>query len=243
MDVVPLGVITTKSCVEKIREALSIGEVEIRPFIEGKNIIVFHRGELRRKKQVIIVNKIEVDPRRIIVEVEGTSRDGTEVYEAFLSAVAVIANVDSQNLRAPLLVAETTQCVVTLDFAFDSLFSKAFIKFLNNRVKKEACSNFVRASVRPLAATVEITYEITNSALIDNKITMNPKQFSITPRPGAPFDARRYLISSPFDSDTHLKLVDELNGMILAVSEVTRTLRTEKVKHAHPKGVKRNRRG
>ncbi len=219
VDVVPLGVITTKSCVEKIREALSIGEVEVRPFIEGKDIIVFRRGELRREKQVIVVNKIEVDPRRMIVEVKGTSKDGNEVYEAFLSAVAVVANVDSESLRAPLLVAETTQCVVTLDFAFDSLFSSAFAEFLNKRVEKEASSNVARASVRPLAATVEITYEITDKALIDNKITMNPKQFSIAPRPGAPLDARKYLISSPFNSDTHLKLVDELNKEILAVSK------------------------
>jgi len=220
VDIVPLGVITTKSCVGKIREALSIDEVEVRPFIDGKGIIVFRRGELRREKRVIVVNKIEVDPRRIIVEVEGTSKDGNEVYEAFLLAVAVVANVDPESLRAPFLVAETTQCVVTLDFTFDSLFSGAFVEFLNKRVEKEASSDVAKASVRPLAATVEITYEITARALIDNKITMNPKQFSIAPRPGAPLDARKYLISSPFNSDTHLKLVDELNKAIFAVSKV-----------------------
>ena len=219
VDVVPLGMIMTKSCVEKIREALSIGEVEVRPFLEGKDIMVFHRGELTREKRVIVVKKIEVDPRRVIVEVEGPSKDGNEVYETFLSAVAAVANVDLESLRAPLLVVETTQSIVNLDFTFDSLFSNAFIKFLNSRVEKEASSNVARASVRPLAATIEIRYEIKDKALIDNKITMNPKQFNIAPRPGAPLDAKKYLISSPFDSDTHLKLIRELNKAILAISK------------------------
>jgi hypothetical protein len=219
VDVVPLGVITTKSCVEKVREALSVSEVEVRPFIEGKDIIVFRRGELRREERVIIVNKIEVDPRRIIAEVEGTSKDGNEVYEAFLSTIATVANVDLGSLRMPLLVAETTQCVITLDFTFDSLFSSAFLEFLKRKVEKEACSNVAKASVKPLAVLAEITYEIKDKALIDNRITMNPKQFSIAPRPGAPLDERKYLVSSPFDSDTHLQLIDGLNKVILAASK------------------------
>jgi len=220
VDVVPLSVITTKSCVDKVREALSVAEVEVRPFIEGKDIIVFRRGELRREKGLIVVNKVEVDPRRIIVEVEGMSEDGNEVYEAFLTTVATVADIDLESLRTPLLVAETTQCVLTLDFMFDALFSSAFVDFLKQKVEKEACSNVAKASVRPLVATAEITYDITDKALVDNKITMNPKQFTIAPRPGAPLDERKFVISSPFDSDTHLKLVDELNKAILAVSKV-----------------------
>jgi len=180
---------------------------------------LFRKGELKRENRLIVVKKIEIDARRIIIEVEGTSKDGNEVYEVFLSIVAAVANVDLDGLRTPLLVAETTQCVVTLDFTFDALFSDAFIEFLNYKVEKEACSNLARASVRPLAATAEMTYEVVDKALVDNKITMNPKQFSIAPRPGAPPDARKYIISSPFDSDTHLKLVDELNKAILAVSK------------------------
>jgi len=218
VDVVPIGAITTKSCVEKVRDALSVGEVEVRPFIEAKEVFLFRKGELKRENRLIVIKKIEIDPRRIIVEVEGTSKDGNGVYEVFLSIVAARANVDLDGLRTPLLVAETTQCVVTLGFTFDALFSSAFVEFLNHKVEKQACSNMARASVRPLATTAAITYEIMDKALVDNKITMNPKQFSIAPRPGAPPDARKYIISSPFDSDTHLKLVDELERQIMAVS-------------------------
>ena len=72
----------------------------------------------------------------------------------------------------------------------------------------------VEGLVRPLAAIAEITYQIKNEALVKNKISMNPKQLTIAPRPGAPLDERKYIISSPFNSDTHIRLIEELNKAI-----------------------------
>lgn len=213
VDVVPLSLITTKTCIDKIRDTLSIGEVEVRPFIEG-NIIIFRRGELRKDTRVIVVSKIEVDPRRIIVDVEGTSGDGNEAYKSFLSAITSTAKDNGESLNMPLLLAETSQCTVSLDFAFDTLFSNVFVEFLKHRVESEASNTVAKASIRPVAATAEIIYDIVDKTLLDNKITMNPKQFTISPRQGAPSEARKYFISSPFDSDTHLKLVKELNKVI-----------------------------
>ena len=213
VDVVPLAIITTKSCIDKVRNAFSIGEVELRPFIEGKQIIVFGKGELRTEKSLIVLNKVEVDPRRIILEVNGTSNNGDEIYESFLSVISSVASIDLPTLRTPLFVAQTTQCVLALDFASDALFSTSFTDFLNRNVRKEANSKAAKASVRPLAAIAEISYEITDKTLLDNNITLNSKQFSISPRPGAPLNTKKYVISSPFDSDTHLKLIKKLNSI------------------------------
>lgn len=218
VDVIPLGIVTTKSCVEKIRDALSVGEIEARPFIEGKNIIIFRRGELKTENELIVVNKIEIDPRRIIIEVGGTSKEATQVYEVLLSSLAATTNLNLDHLRMPLLIAETTRCVVALDFTFNALLSNAFIMFLNSKVEKEASDKIARGSVRPMAVAAEITYQIIDKALIDNNISMNPKQFTIAPRPGAPSDAKKYVISSPFDSDTHLKLIARLNKAITGIS-------------------------
>jgi hypothetical protein len=214
VDIVPLSLITTKSSVEKIKDELSISEIEVRPFLEGKDIFIFRRGELRIDSKLVIINKIEVDHRRIIVDIDGTSEQANKVYESFLVAIAGVSNSDLGALRVPILLAEMTQCVLTLDFSFEALFNSAFVTFLKQKVKKEASSSLAMASVRPFAAAAEITYDIVDNILIDNKITMSPKQFSITPRPGAPLNARKFVVSSPFDSDTHLKLIKELNKII-----------------------------
>ena len=214
VDIVPIKLITTKSCVEKLRELLSIGDIEMRPSVDGKEILVLRKGEIRKDKKLIVINRIEIDARRIVLEVDGTSEDGNEVYETFISGVSTVAKVDSERLQTPLLKAETSQCVVTLDFALDALLSEVFTEFLNKKIEKEASSKLAKASVRPLAILTEISYEIKDKSITDNKITMNPKQFTIALRPGAPPEAKKYLISSPFDSLTHLKLIEELNKAV-----------------------------
>lgn len=214
VDIIPLGLINTKSCVEKIKDTLSISEVGVLPSVEGKNIIVFSKGELKESNELVVINKVEVDPRRIIIEVVGTSKAGNKVFELFMSSLTTLTNLDLESLRSPLLLAETTRCVVTLDFAFEELFNHSFTEFLNDRVEKAATNNVVEGLVRPLAAIAEITYQIKDEALVKNKISMNPKQLTIAPRPGAPLDERRYIISSPFNSDTHMKLIEELNKAI-----------------------------
>ena len=214
VDIIPLGLINTKSCIERIRDTLSISEVGVLPSIEGKDVILFRKGELKEDNELVVINKVEVDPRRIIIEVAGPSKAGNKVYELFVSSLSAFANLDFENLRSPLLLAETTRCVVTLDFTFEELFNHSFTEFLNKRVEKEATNDAAEGSVRHLAAIAEISYRVKDEYLVSNRISMNPKQLTIAPRPGAPLDEKKYVISSPFDSDTHLKLIEELNKAI-----------------------------
>ena len=218
VDVVPLSKINTKSCIERIRGDLSVSQIESTPFIEGIGPIIFLRGEIKEGNRIIVINRIVVDPRRIILEVVGTSKEANQVYDVLLSSIDSAADIDSGKLRVPLLIAETTQCVATLDFHFESLFDNSFIELLNSRVKKEATSKRAKGSVRPLAVEVEISYEIKDEILIENRISMTPKKFVIAPRAGAPSEARRYFLSSPFDSDTHLKLVRALEETVSKTS-------------------------
>lgn len=218
VDIIPLGLINTKSCVERIKDTLSISEVGVLPSIEGKDIIVFRKGELKENNELVVINKVEVDPRRIIIEVAGMSKAGNKVYELFISSLTALTNLDLESLRSPLLLAETTRCVVTLDFTFEELFNHSFTEFLNDRVEKEATNNVAKGSVSPLAAIAEITYQVKDEALVKNKISMNPKQLTIAPRPGAPLDERKYIISSPFNSNTHMKLIEELNTAMVSRS-------------------------
>jgi len=214
VDIIPLGLINTKSCVEKVKDTLSISEVGALPFSEGKDVIVFRKGELKENNELVVINKVEVDPRRIIIEVAGTSKAGNKVYELFMSSLTALTNLDLESLRSPLLLAETTRCVATFDFTFEELFNRSFVEFLNKKVNKEATNDVAEGSIRPLAAITEISYRVKDEALINNKISMNPKRLTVAPRPGAPLDERKYVISSPFDSDTHMKLIEELNKAI-----------------------------
>jgi len=213
-DIIPISLITANSTVDKIKGALSFGEIQAIPTVEGKNIIIFQRGELKRDNKLVIINRIVVEPRRIIMDIDGTSKDSNEVYEEFLTIISGVGTIDLKVLRKPLFVAEGTQCIVTLSFSFDSLFSKEYLAFLKKQVETTAESDVAKAVVRPSIALAEITYEIKDQILLDNKVGLNVKEFRISPRPGIPLDLRRYIVASPFDSDTHLKIIGELDKTI-----------------------------
>ena len=216
VDIIPLGLINTKSCAEKIRDTLSVSEVRVLPSIDGKDVIVFCKGELKEDNELVVINKVEIEPRRIIIEVAGTSKAANKVYELFMSSLTALTNIDLDSLQSPLLLAETTRCIVTLDFTFEELFNRSFTEFLKKKVEKEATNDVAEGSVRPLAAIAEISYRVKGEALINNNISMNPKQLIIAPRPGAPLADKKYVISSPFNSDTHIKLIEELNKAIVS---------------------------
>ena len=93
VDVIPLGFINTKSCVESIKDTLSISEVGVLPSVDGKDVIVFRKGEIKEGNELVVINKVEVDPRRVIIEVAGTSKVGNRVYELFISSLAVLTSI------------------------------------------------------------------------------------------------------------------------------------------------------
>ena len=220
VDVVPLGIITTKSCIEKIRDNLSIGEVVPGLPIGGANSIIFIKGAIKATKRLVVISKIEIETRRIILEVAGTSKEANKVYDLLLSAIASISDdIDFDTLRSPLLLVETSRCIAALDFDVEALFNESFTKLLNGKIKKAATNNVAEGQVRPIAAISEITYQIKDENLVKHRITMNPKQFTIAPRAGSPLEERRYVISSPFDTDTHLKLIQSLNKAIGATKK------------------------
>ncbi|MFA5308834.1 MAG: hypothetical protein WC370_05020 [Dehalococcoidales bacterium] len=215
VDVIPFNIISTQSCVQKIKESFSLTVVESPPFLDNINSIMFQKGEFKSNKQIIIINKIEIEPRRIILEVTGTSQQANEVYDSLLISISEAVNIEVGRLRQPLLNAENTRCVVTLDFHISELFSKSFMSFLNNDVKNKASTQLASGIVEPIGILTQISYQIKDETLIKNAIGMNPKQFTITPRSGVPIEEKRFVTSSPFDSDTHLGLIKTLNNLMV----------------------------
>lgn len=215
VDIVPLKMIASKSFHERLKEDFSISEIEVLPLLEGINSVIYRRGEIIIRGKITIINKIEIDPRRIIIDIAGTSKHANQVYNKLLSSISSLTNdIDIDSLRTPLLLAETTQCIATLDFNINALYNNSLVRFINKTLKKATTNVTAESSVKLVGIACEINYNIIDEALSQNKITMNPKQFTIIPRPGLPLESKKYLISSPLDSDTHLKLIKELNAVI-----------------------------
>jgi hypothetical protein len=49
----------------------------------------------------------------------------------------------------------------------------------------------------------------------ESRIGITPKKLTIGLRPGTNGEAKRYFLSSPFDSDTHLSLIREKEKLVI----------------------------
>jgi hypothetical protein len=150
--------------------------------------------------------------------VAGTSSEANEVYDTLISSINAVG-VDGAKLKVPLVMSETTQCSATLDFTIDSLLDRSFMRFVNTRVKREATTGQAKGTLSPRAIELEIGYDVKDKAVIENKITLAPKKLVIAAREGSPQEARRYLLSSPFDSDTHFRVFGDLEKAIVGSGE------------------------
>ena len=214
VDIIPIRLIGTKSCIQRLKSDLCLDEVDIAPFSPGGERTTFTRGEVTEKGKIVAINRISIEPRRVLLEVAGTSQEANQIYTLLLKSIESATCTNLAKLETPLILSETTQCVATLDFPFDSLLDSSFAEFIYGRVTKVATSNIARASIRPALAEFEISYDVKAQTVIKNKITLSPKRLTIAPRANTPIEERRYFISSPFDSDTHLKLIRDLERLI-----------------------------
>jgi hypothetical protein len=214
VDTIPFRRISTKSCIEKVKNDFKLDEVELGPPLVGKDSIVFTRGEIKEKSNTLMINRILIEPRKIILEAAGTSRECAQIYSQLVKSIEVATGIDLTDLESPLVLSETTRCVVKLDFGFESLLDNSFADFVYRKVAETATSDVAEASVRPILAEFEVGYHVKSKSLIDNQVGLSAKRLTIGPRAGVPLEERRFFISSPFDSDTHLKLIGDLEKMI-----------------------------
>jgi hypothetical protein len=214
VDVIPFNQISLNVCTDKIRSDLNIQGIEQGQGIGGVNQIVFRKGDIKGENGQIIINGITIEPRRVILDILGSSHEANLVYNKLVTAIGAVISLDLSKLNDPLIKAETTRCAVDLEFSFWSLLSDKFANFINKRVQKSATTELADASILPLSIDVEINYVIKDETLKQSRVGMTPKKLSISLRTGTTLESQRYLISSPFDSDTHLILIKELEATL-----------------------------
>lgn len=210
VDTIPFRRMGTKSCTDRIKNDFRINEVRTDLVSPGVGSIVFEIGELEQEGSTIVTNRIVVEPRRIILDVAGTSRQASQVYALLLKSMESTTGMNLTKLRSPMIVSETTQCVAALEFPFDSLLADSFTRFIHDSVTKTASTKIAKASLTPLVLEFQVNYDVKAKTLIEHKISLSPKRLTIAPRGSTPLEQKRYFTSSPFDSDTHLRLLQDL---------------------------------
>jgi hypothetical protein len=173
----------------------------------------FSNGTFEIDGRSVTVESVRIEPRRILISASSTSEDADRIYARLKEILASIDPNKRFSQVEPLSVAQETACTVTLDVPFETFFSEPVRRF-TAALADRLSSPGAKPIVRPANFSIGVNYAVTDQRLILQGITFSPKQIVIEPRVGTDPAELRYFTASPTDSDTHLRLVEELESSL-----------------------------
>jgi hypothetical protein len=155
----------------------------------------------------ILIPSVAIEERRIVVKVQGTSEEATSLYEEVRKKLEDLN--ENRPIRETLCTHETV-CSVVLDAAFERVFSQSFLQFIKQTATKYTKNPWSENYIVPADLKFTVRYKVIDDSLVRNHIALASKELVIEPRTQSAIEDQLYWIKSPTDTDTHFKLIDDL---------------------------------
>lgn len=182
-------------------------EMPFEQFQKGMpQILNFNGGDITFESNKILIKKLNFEDRRVVIEAMTSSKITTKIFDVVANEIKKFEPTKSFKRKDAVLETEETSCVANLNVDYKKIYSESFLKFLKN--------NFIplikhkSLSIRPKNLSFEIYFDPDNEYSRKHSITLVPKTFTIEPRAGHLLDEKLFFSHSPFDSDTHFKLLE-----------------------------------
>ncbi|MBZ5503791.1 MAG: hypothetical protein LAN59_16410, partial [Acidobacteriia bacterium] len=125
-DTIPLSDLRLSQCIKVVKEAFQFSTVQ--PDFLGVQL-GFTNGAFENAGKTFNILSLIIDPRRIQIQ----ARAGSPIIDAFYSSLMKVLESTKQVTMGgirPLVKAEETTCVATLDIEFEELLAPSLAAFL-----------------------------------------------------------------------------------------------------------------
>lgn len=204
-DIIPVRRLALDESREAIRSLFKFQGVE--PITRQESIVGLNFNAGMYGPNAIVIPNVAIEERRIVVRVEGESNVASSVYGEVRKKLEEFNN--GRSIEEILCTHETVTSVV-LDFPFERLFSDSLLSFLRKSAINHTKNKWSENLIVPSNLKFTVRYKVTDDTLINNHFTLAPKELVIEPREKSSPDERLYWIASPTDTDTHFKLIADL---------------------------------
>jgi len=208
-DVIPFARLQAEGARQRIQKAFGFKPAEQPwPIPPGITLpIELGGGSLKRGRTEIVIEALVIEPRRILTRILGTSEDSAFFYSRLSSLIQAVDT--SFRGKKPVVEISETSCTAALDIDFNSLFSDRMAEFLA-LLAREAATKQAKATAAPFRFRARIGYEIEDGQLAAHDVKLLPKELGIERRVDTPPESNKYFTQSPLDSDSHLRILREL---------------------------------
>lgn len=212
VDVFPVMKLALPQIGQAFRERFGWGAAEAQK--DGDMLLSPGSFSVPDGGEVVAIRALQFNERRMILTVVGGSGVANLANRAILSFFADAAGWKPVE---PLVLTEETTCVATLDFEWTDLLSPAVAAFARGPMLKAiSATASARAEIRGLSFSFRLSYFDAPASLGEHGVTLSDKRLVVEPRMNTPLAERRFFTFSPTDSDTHLRLLSQLEESVAA---------------------------
>jgi hypothetical protein len=219
-DEIPLNKLLHRSYLERLATFFQFSNVEVVQTDTEQFAILCRHGIYKSESGEHIIKKLELTERKIIFQIDGSSNEANKFFASLTDFLSNLSGTTKEEKHlSPIVKAEESEITTRLEFTVESLFSPAYWLFVKSTVAERANSDIAEANIKPASLVFDVEYLIKDKALNDYGITLGRKEFTVSPKRGYPLDEQIYYSKAPVDTNTHIKLLEELERKILQTKE------------------------
>ncbi len=160
------------------------------------------------------INFLEIGPQKTVWEVLGESASADILNGILVSLIAELK--PETEFAEPLLFTQETHCTVRLAFSWKDLLSERLSDAMEELVRHRLDLPVASTRIASMNLRFGIQYDVSDLRIKEWGISVLDKVLTLEPLSGTPLSERLYSTSSPLDSDSHLRLVRDLETAIIA---------------------------
>lgn len=214
-DTIPYTDLAIGKNFDQFKQKFFFAKAEIPfPFYEpgAPKVIKFSGGSVNIDNESFLIKSLNFDERKIVLIIEASSDRADRVFDAIGEELKGIDRYKNFSPSNYLIKTEETECAVHLDIDYCRFFSRKFLSFVKKSITKypqQPLSKVRKVTLKSLS--FEISFK-QDEILEDMRISIVPKPFVIEPRVATREEDKIFYTRSPYDSETHLRLLRELES-------------------------------
>jgi len=212
-DEIPFVKLASGKNMENFSKAFNFQKAEVTQDGNTGNVIklIFRYGIFQKSDENrIAIIRLEIEERKLIVEMEGSSNDARDFYNNLVSQFVELVDAPSESFLEPIVVANESEIIARLQFPISGILSSNYLEFVQSRVAESASSEFAEAIVSPSVIVFLVDFQVKDTYLSQHRIVLSKKEYSVQPAIGYPVDEQIYFSKAPVDTQTHIMLLNEL---------------------------------
>lgn len=219
-DEIPLTLLAHGPNLEALAKLHGFRGAEVLTERESNKIRVFcHNGVFEHGDHESPVERLELQDRKIQFKMHSSSSEADAFFESLVAFLSSLAPATHESYLRPMVKSEESEIVCHLAVPIETLYSPTYFDFMTSVSTEMAGSEIATAHVKPGGFTFIVDFVLKDRRLEDQRITLSRKEIRLEPRKGHSPADQVYYSKAPFDTDTHIRLLEMLEKEMAHATE------------------------